>query len=437
MRYTAKMMRGKLQAMIRRMGENQEEFVRTPGRDFTRPRRLTFETVITLLLTMSEKSIGKELMGYFKIEEKTPSAAAFVQQRQKILPQALYTLFQRFTAWLHPGKAFRGYRLLAVDGTSLKSVSYPEDTGSYRPGTERQHGWNMHHINALFDLENQIYTDLIVQKEHDKNESKALCAMVDRSPVSGKTIVLADRNYESWNNLAHLEKKSWKYLIRLREKGRTTAYGVKLPDLPEFDLPVQLTLGRLTKRQLEQRGCSVPEHYYPLPPGVTFDYLEPGNTDFYTLSFRIVRLKLSDKSTEMLLTNLDQDDFPSAALKSLYARRWGIETSFRSLKYTVGLIHLHAKKPDLILQEIFASFLIFNFMQTAAAAVDTSQGVSKYQRHVNFSDTVFACCLFLRDPLADPLPLLHRKLISIRPGRFCRRPMIAGTRISSNYVSAR
>lgn len=51
---------------------------------------------------------------------------------------------------------------------------------------------------------------------------------------------------------------------------------------------------------------------------------------------------------------------PLAVLKALYARRWGIETSFRSLKYAVGLIHLHAKKPDLVLQEIFASFLIFN-----------------------------------------------------------------------------
>ncbi len=59
-----------------------------------------------------------------------------------------------------------------------------------------------------------------------------------------------------------------------------------------------------------------------------------------------------------------------ATLKALYARRWGIETSFRSLKYAVGLIHLHAKKPDLVLQEIFASFLIFNFTQAAAWAVE-------------------------------------------------------------------
>ncbi len=49
-----------------------------------------------------------------------------------------------------------------------------------------------------------IYTDLIVQKGHEKNECKALCQMAARSRVSGKVILLADRNYESRNTLLHL-----------------------------------------------------------------------------------------------------------------------------------------------------------------------------------------------------------------------------------------
>ena len=107
--------------MIRKMGEHPEQYVRQPGRDFTRPRTLTFETVISVLI------------GRFQNSEKTPSASAFVQQRQKLLPVALETLFHRFTALLRPGKTFRGYRLLAVDGSSLKSAAYPEDPASYRP----------------------------------------------------------------------------------------------------------------------------------------------------------------------------------------------------------------------------------------------------------------------------------------------------------------
>ena len=324
-----------------------------------------------------------------------------------------------------------------MDGSSLKSAAYPEDPASYRPGTPRQHGWNLWHMNALFDLENGIYTDLIVQKEHEKNECRALCQMADRSRISGKVILLADRNYESCNNLAHLEKRNWNYLIRIRDKARGIAYGMPLPDQLEFDIPLKLTLGRLTPRQLETRGIAVPKSYYRIPPTMTFDFLESNSPDFYEISFRVVRLQTDSGNTETLITNLDPDRFPLAALKALYARRWGIETSFRSLKYAVGLIHLHAKKPDLVLQEVFASFLIFNFSQAAAWAVDASQGTAKYKRHVNFSDAVFACCAFLRRSAADPLPLLRRRLLPLRPGRTAPRPKITGNRISACYASAR
>ena len=49
--------------------------------------------------------------------------------------------------------------------------------------------------------------------------------------------------------------------------------------------------------------------------------------------------------------------------------------------------------------------------------MDASQGTANYKRHVNFSDAVFACCAFLRCSTADPLPLLRRRSLPLRPGR--------------------
>jgi hypothetical protein len=40
-----------------------------------------------------------------------------------------------------------------------------------------------------------------------------MTTMIDRSDVKGKTIIIADRGYESYNILAHAEKKNWNYLI--------------------------------------------------------------------------------------------------------------------------------------------------------------------------------------------------------------------------------
>ena len=47
---------------------------------------------------------------------------------------------------------------------------------------------------------------------------------------------------------------------------------------------------------------------------------------------------------ETIITNLDASTFPLHDIKRLYAMRWGIETSFRNLKHTLGLLHLHAKQ---------------------------------------------------------------------------------------------
>ena len=72
---------------------------------------------------------------------------------------------------------------------------------------------------------------------------------------------------------------------------------------------------------------------------MNFDYLPAKSNykdpaSFYGLSFRIARFQISEDTYETVLTNLDKEQYPLEKLKQLYALRWGIETSFRDLKYT-------------------------------------------------------------------------------------------------------
>ena len=53
-----------------------------------------------------------------------------------------------------------------------------------------------------------------------------MIAMAERQ--SFRAIVLADRNYESYNLMAHLEKQSWYYLIRAKEGKKGTASALRL-----------------------------------------------------------------------------------------------------------------------------------------------------------------------------------------------------------------
>ena len=56
------------------------------------------------------------------------------------------------------------------------------------------------------------------------NEHKALISMIDCSNIPGKVIVLMDRGYESFNNIAHLQEKKGNFIIRAKESGPVKIY---------------------------------------------------------------------------------------------------------------------------------------------------------------------------------------------------------------------
>lgn len=83
---------------------------------------------------------------------------------------------------------------------------------------------------------------------------------------------------------------------------------------------------------------------------------------FYQLPFRILKIKLSNETYETIITNLSAEDFPLEEVKRLYSMRWEIETSFRDLKYPLGLLNFHARKTEVVYQEIYAHLMLYNFV---------------------------------------------------------------------------
>ena len=114
-----------LKTTIQDMAHNKNQFTQSPGKDFTRKRKLEFTSVISVLLSMSGGSTASNLMDYFKFDSTAVSTSAFVQQRAKLKPEAMEYLFRRFTQKTPAKKSFHGYRLLAVDGSDLKIFTSP------------------------------------------------------------------------------------------------------------------------------------------------------------------------------------------------------------------------------------------------------------------------------------------------------------------------
>ena len=412
-----KRIKNTLHSVIRDMAKHPENFCRCPEKDFTRNRKLPLEKVLTLLVKMGGHSLRDEMLDCIDFEEMPATVSALVQQRNKLLPEALDYLFREFTNRCHDPKTYKGYRLLAVDGSDLQFTANPNDPLSYFPGVNGQKPYSFLHLNALYDLSTNLYLDAVVQKRRAANENAALVSMVDRSGIDEPVIITADRGYESYNTLEHIARKGWKYLIRLREsKGILSS--LSLPE-GDFDMPVQLFLTRKQTKKLKELQKEFPGMYRFLPIHVNFDYLPWGTDGFYPFSFRIVRFKISDGSTETLITNLDRNSFPEEELKHLYHLRWGIETSFRQLKYTIGLGLFQSKKVEYITQEIFARLTMYNFCELITSHVVIQKKRRKYVYQTNFTAAVHICRQFLRGDIAPPkvADLISSNLVPIRPGR--------------------
>jgi len=225
---------------------NREQYVRKAEKNFRRNRKLPFETMIYSILSLGSKDLKCEIMDWFGIQADIPSVSAFVQQRNKISSSAFEALFRNFVHSAYQPKLYKGYRLLAVDGSDLHVPTNPKETRSYYPSANGQKPYNLLHLNAMYDLTNRIYTDALVQYSRDANEHKAFTTMVDRDDCELPTVYIADRGYESYNNLAHVQEKGQYFLIRIKDVASRggIAQGVSLPASKEFDVSFSFNLTR-------------------------------------------------------------------------------------------------------------------------------------------------------------------------------------------------
>ena len=72
------------------------------------------------------------------------------------------------------------------------------------------------YINAFFDLQAHIYTGAILRSVHGKNEFGAFCDIVDRHGMfpGRKNVYMGDRDYSSYNNMAHVVEQGQYFLLR-------------------------------------------------------------------------------------------------------------------------------------------------------------------------------------------------------------------------------
>lgn len=413
-----------LMSEIRNVALEPHNYCFNPDTDFTRTRKLSMEKMLEGIIGMESKCLTNELLDLFHASAETPTTSAFIQQRNKIKPKAFETIFKNFSKSVM-NLCDKDMPIFAIDGSDVQIPTDSTDTDSYIAGTNGHKGYNLLHINALYDLSKHIYSDVVVQKARERNEHKAFQKLVDCSGIE-KALVIADRGYESFNSMAHIQEKGWFFLIRVKDSSGIKQ-GLELPETECFDVDISLKLTRKKTNEVKQL-LKDKNHYRMVSSTQPFDYLPLKNkkaepTQFYELNFRIVRFPISEDTYETVVTNLDKAKYPSAELKKLYASRWGIETSFRDLKYTIGLLNFHTKKVMCILQEIYAHMIMYNFAEMITSHVVIEKKQRKHTYKANFSVAAHICRLFYRGKTTSPNleTIIAKNIIPIRPDRHRER----------------
>lgn len=163
--------------------------------------------------------------------------------------------------------------MLAIYGTSLNIAYNPKDKDTYISRGFGAKGHNELHINTLYDIENHIYTNCLIQ-DGAGSERQALLAMLKQDKIKGKNIIIADRGYESYNILAHFIENDLKFVVRFKDITSSGILKTLKTETDEFDVNI---IKILTDKQSKQYKDG---KYTILPANCNFDYLDKDNNTY-------------------------------------------------------------------------------------------------------------------------------------------------------------
>lgn len=381
-----------------------------PGRDFTRKRKLSLDSLALHFLSLQSSDLGSELSSLGHFHPDSITASGFRQQRDKLQPDAMKLVFHRFRRCCerHSHRTLRGLRVFACDGSDFAVVANPRDADSYFLSNPKCHGHNLVHVNALYDVLNHLYVDLSIYPRRLNNERRAALELIPRAACLGRALYLFDRGYEGYAVPLLLEQLGQSYLIRVQGPEQNSILKGIRKDLEKHlhpDGTFDVTFTRHLKKQKDG-------HY---------SYLAHPTAETISLTFRAVRVHIPGGKTECLLTNLPKTMASQNDLKELYRLRWGIETSFRHLKYDIGGRVLHARDFKHYVHELYASFLLYNYCSLIIHHYNRKYtrflAKKKHTYRINFRQGIRVCRQYLKDAAVPVERMLLKHVVAIRKDR--------------------
>ena len=330
---------------------------RTKETYFTREGRckMGFKNMILFMINFVKKSLQIELDDFSKItteKNNEISKQGFSQARHKIAPRAFVRMLDEVNKWFYkatPFVTYRGYRLLAIDGTILEIHNNDELRENFGYIENQNAKVARARASALYDIEN----DMIIASKlvrYREGERETAIKLIDDLCLLGKQndLIIFDRGYPSFEFISFIESKNIKYLMRV-----SGAFLKVVNNAPKADQIVEAT----------SKGK--------------------------TLSMRVLKFKLNSGITETLVTNIFDSSFSVEDFKKLYFKRWGIEVKYNEIKNKLQIENFTGKTVISIEQDFYATMYLSNMV--ALAKKDANQEIEalnkdkdlKYEYKVN------------------------------------------------------
>jgi hypothetical protein len=320
----------------------------TSPKNFTRKRKLHFETVVCMLLNFFKKSYELEICEFFSWTgaDLKASKSAFSQQRLKINSfffnclnaMLVDSFYMHYKAEI---KRWNGLRVIAIDGSTSYLIDNKEVNEHFGTHGNQRGTVTLSRILCAFDVLNKI---TIKADMYPINRSEQKIALNWIPAYDPDMLLIYDRAYPGFTSIFHHQNKEQPQPFLMRCPIGFSLEVIAFVKSGLNELISTFKADGATRRNLKEQGFMV-------KTGATIEV-------------RLIRVVLDDGSIEVLATNLfDQQNYPCNEFKALYFMRWGIETRFSSFKNQLQLEAFSGQKVETILQDFYITVFLSNLQE--------------------------------------------------------------------------
>lgn len=297
--------------------------------DFTRDRKMPFAYMVCFMLNLLKQSTQTALDHYFDLigrEDMHMSQQAFSEARQKLKWEACRELMDASVSsvYHYDYNTWHGYRVWAIDGSKMQLPSDTELRAAFGKAGRADGGSGVAaQSSCLYDVLNDIIGDAYL--EPIATDERTLC-LRHLKHLTGmesfeKELLIMDRGYASAELIKAFLDANVRFLMRVRKK-----FNLDIDDLPLGDH--RYTLGQIP--------------------------------------IRVIKFLLPSGEVETLITDLFDKRMGESAFKTLYFKRWPVETKYGELKHKLEIENFSGRTKEAVYQDFYITAYLSNMISVAA-----------------------------------------------------------------------